>query len=154
MALGLAFPAQAEQVESNRLYFSIGYYDVFDEEDGADFRGEYRFGQDVFNTSIKPFIGAEITTDTSIWVGGGLYYDWNFAPEWNLTPSFGLGLYEEGDSDKDLDHPIEFRSQIEISYDLDEENRVGVGISHISNAGLSDDNQGVEIVNMSYSTPF
>lgn len=150
--VGFNLPAYA--TEDDRLYFSIGYYDVFDDEDGIDFRAEYRSAHDYFDIGIKPFAGIEVTSDASIWAGGGLYYDWAVAPQWFVTPSFGVGLYEEGDSDKDLDHVIEFRSQLEVSYEFENAERIGTGISHISNAGLSDDNQGVEIVNISYSTPF
>lgn len=136
------------------INFAIGYYDVFDKQDGIDFRVEYRPDSVVFIDNLKPWAGVEVTSEGSIWAGGGLLYDWNFTPSWYLTPSFGVGLYTNGGSDKDLDHPIEFRSQLEVSYEFENTNRLGVSLSHMSNAGLSNDNPGTEVVSLNYSIPF
>jgi len=69
-----------------------------------------------------------------------------------LTPSFGVGAYDEGDG-KDLGDTIEFRSQVELAYRFDNRSRVGVAFSHISNAGIGDRNPGTEILNVYYAYP-
>lgn len=70
-----------------------------------------------------------------------------------ITPSFGAGLYNDGGSDKDLDYPLEFRSQVESGYEFTNGQRLGVAFGHISNADLGDDNPGTEILNLYYHVP-
>lgn len=134
--------------------FSIGagYYDIIDDGNPAtDLRAEYRWDEPLL-LQIKPFVGIEGTTDGGLYGLGGLYMDWGVAPHWYLTPSFGAGLYSDGDG-KDLGHVIEFRSQIELAYEFDNAHRVSVGFGHISNASLGDDNPGTEILNLYYHLP-
>lgn len=146
--------AQNTTLPEGLWQFSIGYYDVLDDEEAIDLRVEYRPNSIIFVDNLKPFVGAEVTSDTSIWVGGGLLYDYNFANNWYATPSIGAGLYAQGSSDLDLGHVIEFRSQLEVSYQFEDETRVGLSFSHLSNAGLDDHNPGTEVLSLSYSLPF
>ena len=60
-----------------------------------------------------------------------------------LTPSFAPGYYHEG-SGLDLGHALEFRSQIEFAYRFDDRSRIGVAVSHMSNASIADENPGTE----------
>ena len=62
-------------------------------------------------------------------------------------------MYDAGDGKK-LGHDIEFRTTIEISYELNNKNRIGLSFGHISNAGLGDNNPGVEILSLSYQIPY
>lgn len=152
--LMLASPAMADTHNVDLLQFSIGYFDILDDKEAVNFRVEYRPDSQVFIDNLKPFIGAELTSEGTLWGGAGLLYDWNVAPEWYVTPSMGVGLYAQGSSDKDLGHPIEFRTQLEISYEFKEDNRVSLGFSHHSNAGLDDENPGTEILSLGFAFPF
>lgn len=144
-------PAKAQ--DSSLLSFGVGVYDVTQDDDMAtDFRLEYRHGAPLF-WKIKPWGGVEGTSDGSIWGGVGLLADFHLAPNIYVTPSFGAGLYSQGGSDKDLDYPIEFRSQIEGGYEFVNGQRVGLAFGHISNADLGDDNPGTEILNLYYHVP-
>ena len=58
-----------------------------------------------------------------------------------FTPSFTPGLYFEGDG-KDLGHIIEFKSEIQFSYALSENAKMGVSYNHVSNASLGTKNPG------------
>ena len=69
-----------------------------------------------------------------------------------FTPSFGAGFYDNG-SGKNLGNDLQFRTSLELSYKLKSNNRVGISISHISNANLGDKNPGVEILSISYHIP-
>ena len=60
-----------------------------------------------------------------------------------FTPSFGVGYYDDG-SGKELGNEIQFRTNLEISYELKNDNRIGLSFSHISNANIGDKNPGVE----------
>ncbi len=150
LLLGSAAPAIA--ADGGHISLGAGVYDVIDEDEAADFRLEYRPDTKIL-FGLSPWLGAEVTSDFSVWAGGGLLYNWNFADSWFLVPSFGIGLYDEGDSDKDLDFPIEFRSQLELAYQFQNQHRLGVAFGHISNASLGDDNPGTEVLNLYWHIP-
>lgn len=157
LTLGLALAAlpfsvtQARADDISRLSLGVGYYDVFDDHDAADFRIEYRPGASLF-WELKPFLGLEVTSDGGIWGGAGFLYDFHLTPQWVLTPSLAAGLYSDGDG-KDLGSTIEFRSQMELGYQFENASRLGVAISHISNASIGDRNPGTEIISLYYHIP-
>ena len=62
------------------------------------------------------------------------------------------GLYAAGD-DFDLGGPIEFRSGIEFGYESRGGWRYALSYDHRSNAGIYDDNPGVETVQFRVSMP-
>ena len=70
-----------------------------------------------------------------------------------FTPNFGVGYYNDG-SGKKLGNEIQFRTGLEISYKLSNNNRIGLSFSHISNANLGDKNPGVEVLSISYHVPY
>ena len=70
-----------------------------------------------------------------------------------LTPSIGVGYYDDGNG-KTLGNDIEFRSTLEASYQLKNDNRIGISFGHISNAELGDKNPGVEVLSLSYQIPY
>lgn len=149
-----SMPANAQEMaETSYLSLGAGIWDVIEHDDTAtDLRVEYRHGTPLF-WKIKPWGGVEATTDGSIWGGGGVLADFKPADAFYITPSIGVGLYAQGGSDKDLDYPIEFRTQIEGGYEFNNGHRLGVAFGHISNAHLGDDNPGTEILNLYYHMP-
>ena len=60
-----------------------------------------------------------------------------------LSPSLAAGVYEDGDQIR-LGHTLEFRSGGDITYRFRNNVRIGVGVFHISNAGLGYRNPGSE----------
>jgi lipid A 3-O-deacylase len=149
----LTAPAAAADQVDPLLGFGVGYYDIVDgEADALDVRLEYRPGYEFWG-GFRSFVGVEANNDGSIWGGGGLLYDWKVTDNIYVNPSFGAGLYTDGDSDKDLDYPIEFRSQIEAGVLLGGGSRIGVAFGHLSNASLGDDNPGTEVLNVYYHVP-
>ena len=152
--------------------FGIGIYDVkFDGSEtntANDFRYERRFDNSLIEIGpesenffyLKPFLGLELTSDSAQYIIGGVYLEDNLGTLFtgnksniHFTPSFGVGYYEDGDGKK-LGHNIEFRTTFEVSYELNNKNRIGVSIGHISNANIGDKNPGVEILTLSYQVPF
>ena len=152
--------------------FSVGIYDVkFDGSQtdmASDFRYERRFDNTLLNIGpesdnffyLKPFAGIEITSDSATYIISGVYLEDNIGTLFtgeksnlNFTPSFGIGYYDDGDGKK-LGNNIEFRTTFEISYELKNNNRVGLSFGHISNANLGDKNPGVEVLSLSYQIPF
>lgn len=146
--LSYSAPAQAE---GNLLSLGVGYYDINDNEDAADFRLEYRWDNPLLWV-IEPWAGVEATSDGAIYGLGGLLADIQIGKGFLITPSFGAGLYHDGDG-KDLGHVVEFRSQLEMGWEFENSHRVGVAGGHISNAGLGDANPGTEYLNVYYHVP-
>jgi len=150
--LCLSTPAFAQESQ-NLLSFGVGTYDILDGDDrAADVRIEYRPGHTYF-WSVKPWLGAEATTDGTLWGGGGFLADIDVNDKFYVTPMVGAGIYAQGSSDKDLGSPIEFRTQLEGGYKFDNGHRVGVAFGHMSNLGLDDQNPGSETLNLYYHLP-
>jgi lipid A 3-O-deacylase len=147
--LGLA-PAQAD--DPDFLAIGGGWYDFNDDKDAVDLRVEYRSDEKLLGL-VKPWVGVEATTDAAAYVVVGILVDLFFGRRWVLTPSFGAGLYGDGNG-KDLGHSIEFRSQLEFGYRFDDRSRLSLAVSHISNASLGDSNPGTEILSVYYLIPF
>jgi lipid A 3-O-deacylase len=146
--------ARADDLADDPAFFSIGlgYYDINDTQDAADLRLEFRSAPKLLGF-LKPWAGLEVTSDSAVYGVAGLLTDLYFGTHWVVTPQFGFGLYGYG-SGKDLGHVVEFRSQLEIAYHFNDRSRIGLAISHISNASLGDSNQGTEIFSLYYHIPF
>ena len=152
--------------------YSVGIYDIkFDgSEDNQtlDLRYENRFDNSLLNIGpkednfffLKPFVGFEYTGDSAYYFLTGIYLEDNLGElfegkknKFFFTPSFGAGIYNDG-SGKKLGNDLQFRTSLEVSYELKNNNRIGISLSHISNANLGDKNPGVEILSFSYHIPF
>jgi len=131
-----------------------GVYGLEEDDDGTDRsalgRVELRFKQEVFR--VRPFIGVEGTTDASFYGYGGLMVDLWFTDNIVVSPNAAVGLYHEGDG-RDLGHPVEFRTGVEAGWGFDNGWRVTAAVHHLSNAGLSDDNPGIETATINLSIP-
>jgi len=152
--------------------FGLGMYDIkfngSSTKEATDFRYERRFDNSLIEIGpksenffyLKPFVGIEITSDSAQYIIGGIYLEDNLGTlflgeksNFNFTPSFGVGYYNDGDGKK-LGNDIEFRTTLELSYELANKNRIGLSFGHISNANIGDKNPGVEILSLSYHVPF
>ena len=152
--------------------FGIGIYDVkFDgseKNQATDFRYEYRSDKSLLDIGpeednfffLKPFFGIEYTNDSASYFLSGIFIEDNLGElfegdksKFFFTPSFGAGIYDDG-SGKKLGNDLQFRTSLEVSYELKNKNRIGISFSHISNANLGDKNPGVEILSFSYQIPF
>ncbi len=153
---GSLSPAYAGEDDSALISFGVGYFDALraikddDADDAADFRLEYRHDEKLW--IFKPWAGVEATSEGGIWGGAGILVDIYFGKNVVLTPNFGVGFFEEG-SGLDLDSALEFRSQIELAYRFEDRSRIGLAVSHISNAGIGDSNPGTEIATIYYHLP-
>lgn len=138
---------------------NIGFLDVSEtdnREEAADFRLEYRFGNSLVPfidpyAKLKPWIGAEFTSDGAVYGVGGVLLDVPVGP-FVFTPSFGAGLYADG-AGKDLGSVLEFRTQFEVGYQFENQSRFSLSYSHISNADISDTNPGTNILSLYYHLP-
>ena len=151
VAAALACTAPARADDPDFLSFSLGGYDINDDEDAVEARLEYR--SDIHLWIFKPFSGVMLTSESAAYGYGGILLDLYFGRRLVATPSFAAGLYHNG-AGKDLGHSVEFRSQIELAHRLNNRARLAVSFSHISNAGLDDRNPGTEELVLTYAVPF
>jgi len=134
--------------------FSIGQFDVNDTNDSSEIRFERLSGKNMFgDMELKPFVGFMMNGDDGKYFYSGLRKNYSISSKWIFTPSFAAGYYDRENS-KDLGHNIEFRSQIEFSRDIGNQNRIGFNLNHISNASIGDTNPGVESATISIIRPF
>lgn len=129
----------------------VGYYDVFDDQDAAEFVVEYRHKKPLF-WKIAPLVGIMATSDEAVYGFVGLDADFFISDRFVLNPNFAAGAYKNGDG-KDLGHGLQFRSGLELNYVFDNQSRAGIAFNHISNASLGDENPGTESLLINYSIP-
>jgi len=166
--ISLSFPVTSKGLN----VFGLGIYDIkFDgsaKNQAVDFRYEYRSDEVLVDIGpeednfffLKPFFGAEFTNDSASYVLTGIYFEDNLGELFDgeksnffFTPSFAAGIYDDG-SGKKLGNDLQFRTSLEVSYELKNKNRIGISLSHISNANLGNKNPGVEILSFSYQIPY
>jgi len=148
MAIG-----QEKKGDPEFLSLGIGAFDFNRRKDeGFEYRLEYRSDRKLLDI-FKPFGSVAVSTSGHGFFGGGVLIDLFFDRRIVVTPSFAPHIYIGGDNDLDLDYPLQFRSQLEIAYRLDNRARVGFAVSHYSNASLGDKNPGTETATIYYSLP-
>jgi lipid A 3-O-deacylase len=149
-------PALSQEKKGDPSFVAVGA-GSFDfnrkKDDGLELRIEYRSGQKFMDTIFKPFGAVGYSPNDHIFFGGGLLVDMFFGRRYVLTPSFGPHIYSGGNNKLDLGHQLQFRSQLEFSYRLDDRARLGVAVSHYSNAGLGSKNPGTESLIVYYNHP-
>lgn len=137
-------------------YLSVGAgsYDWNRKKDeGVEVRVEYRHDKKLFGL-VKPFVAvAASNSSSSFFAGAGILMDLYFGKRFVVTPSFAPHYYKGGNSKLDLDYALEFRSQVEMAYRFDDRSRLGLAVSHYSNASLGKTNPGTESAILYYSIP-
>jgi len=141
------------QAETNTRYITggIGAFDIEDDTRALEVGGWVRFPQ--WRYRLSPLVGLTVNEDSGVYGFAGLGYEFTLSPRWQLLASFSGGLYEKGDG-KDLGGIIEFRSGLDLQYVLENQHRVGLSLSHISNSKIYDLNPGAESLLLIYSVPF
>ena len=148
---GFAFLAPAKADDPALWKFGVGAFDIINgEERAVEFRAEVQ-GKGLWDT-LKPIAGASITTKGSTYGFVGAALDLKLGESFYITPSVAPGIYAKGNG-KDLGHFVALRSQIEAGFMFSDSSRIGLAFSHQSNAGLGDNNPGVETVTFTVSIP-
>ena len=134
----------AVEISSHQYNFFTGNFDFSDDKQSAMLIGFQHQNEDLerdtFLGNISPITGGFITENSATYVYTG--FEWNIdMGAVTFTPSFAPGLYHKGDG-KDLGHVIEFKSEIQFSYDFYGNSKIGLSYNHVSNASLGDKNPG------------
>ena len=130
--------------QSNEISFFTGTFDYSDHGKrstlfGLEHQNE-NLNRDTFLGNLSPVTGFLITADNAGYLYTGVEAQYKLGSI-NFTPSFTPGLYHEGDG-KDLGHILEFKSELEFSFDFSTNSQLGFSYNHISNASLGDKNPG------------
>jgi lipid A 3-O-deacylase len=152
----LSLPAQAKTNEPATIGFAAGWFDAMENhprKEAADFRIEYRAAYDMLDLAeagndwiaIRPFGGFETTTDNAYYGFAGFVFDVPIGRYFVFSPNIAVGLWDNGNG-KYLGSFIEFRSTVEAGVRFDNGMRLTAAFGHISNAGLTKQNHGVEIL--------
>lgn len=151
LVLLLSFPSTTNSQNKNYLTLSGGYFDFNKKVNTSIFgRVEYRSGKNIL--FLNPIAGGMVNTDGGFFIFAGITMDIPLTNFLILTPSFAPGYYNKGKGKK-LFLSLEFRSKLELALKLINDIRVGVSISHISNASLGPPNPGVENLSINLTLP-
>jgi len=121
-----------------------GMFDFSDEKQSAGVLGLEHQNYDLFRSSflgkISPITGGFITANNAfyIYTGAQAEYELGFL---KITPSFAPGYYNSGGG-KDLGYPLEFKTEVQATFDFSESTHLGMSYNHISNASLGTKNPG------------
>ena len=134
----------AAEINEHQYNFFIGNFDFSDHKQAALLVGfqhqNENLNRDTIIGNISPITGGFVTENSAVYVYTG--FEWNVdMGTLMFTPSFAPGLYYEGDG-KDLGHVIEFKSEIQFTYEFSDNSHIGFSYNHVSNASLGDKNPG------------
>ncbi len=154
--LSLSFAEEKKNNKNTQLNFYTGMFDYSDNGQKAMLFGFQHQNEDLkrktFAGILSPITGGFFTENSAVYVYSGV--EWNFdLGKLNLTPSFAPGLYGEGDG-KDLGHILEFKTEIQASFDISKNSSVGMSYNHISNASLGDKNPGANSYTFNFLKKF
>jgi len=133
-----------ENIPDTELNIFTGIFDFSDDKQAAGIIGLQHQNDELFKKSfigkLSPITGGFFTENSAFYLYTGVQaeYELGFL---TLTPSFAPGYYSNGNG-KDLGYPLEFKSEIQMSFDLSDTTHLGMSYNHISNASLGNKNPG------------
>ena len=147
-----------ETVSSNEteLNFFTGIFDFSDDKQSSGLLGLQHQNEELFRNSflgkLSPITGGFFTEKSALYLYSGVQaeYELGFL---TITPSFAPGYYNYG-SGKDLGYPLEFKSEIQMSFNLSDSSHLGMTYNHISNASLGTKNPGANSYMLNFLKQF
>ena len=130
-----------KQIELN-LY--TGMFDFSDGKQRSGLVGLQHQNDELYRKSflgnLSPISGGFLTEKNAFYLYTGVQteYEVGFL---TITPSFAPGYYNYGDG-KDLGYPLEFKTEVQMSFDISDSTHLGMSYNHISNASLGSKNPG------------
>ena len=132
------------QVQNTQLNMYSGMFDFSDQKQRAVMVGFQHQNEELYRETflgtLSPITGGFVTENQALYAYTGIEWNFDLGPI-NFTPSFAPGLYGEGNG-KDLGHILEFKSEVQASWNLSESSELGMSYNHLSNASLGDKNPG------------
>ncbi|KAA9009072.1 acyloxyacyl hydrolase [Histidinibacterium aquaticum] len=140
----------AEVPETGRLGIQAGAVSYQEERIGQEIALDYALPRSY--GPFQPAVGFSVSDESTAWAGFGLRTDYDFGRGVTIEGSLMPGFYAPGDG-PDIGGNLQFRSSLGVSYEFLNEARVGVYYDHRSNAGIQDDNPGLETYGLRVSFP-
>ena len=130
--------------DNHQFNLYLGNFDFSDDKKSSQLFGIEHQNENLYRDTligrVSPITGMMITQDSAAYIYTGIEANYDLGP-FKITPSFAPGIYSQGDG-KDLGHPLEFKSEVQMSMDLGETTNFGMSYNHVSNASLGDKNPG------------
>ena len=147
-----------ETVSSNEteLNFFTGMFDFSDDKQSSSLLGLQHQNEELFRNSflgkLSPMTGGFFTEKSAFYLYSGVQaeYELGFL---TITPSFAPGYYNYGNG-KDLGYPLEFKSEVQMSFNLSDSSHLGMSYKHISNASLGTKNPGANSYMLNFLKQF
>ena len=138
------------------LNFFTGLFDFSDDKQKSGLFGLQHQNKDLFNKSIlgkiSPITGGFLTENNAFYLYTGVQAEYELG-SLKITPSFAPGYYNYGNG-KDLGYPLEFKSEIQMSFNLSDRSHLGMSYNHISNASLGTKNPGANSYMLNFLKQF
>lgn len=132
--------SELKSFETDTLSLGAGYLDL-GKHSGGVLEIEYKWGKRFWG-NLRPQLTLVLPEFRSFFIGGGIGWELALSNNISLTPSFEAGYYYRGFG-KNLGYPLEFRSSIDLTYQLTDKSKMGIQAFHISNAHLGRKNPGL-----------
>ena len=148
----------SEKVQRNtELNFFTGVFDFSDHKQRSPILGIEHQNDELFIRSTggaiySPITGAFITGNNAFYIYTGIQAEYKIG-NFIINPSFAPGYYGEGNG-KDLGYPLEFKTEVQLAFDLSESTHLGMSYNHISNASLGDKNPGANSYMLNFLKQF
>ncbi len=147
-----------ETVSSNEteLNFFTGMFDFSDDKQSSGLLGLQHQNEELFRNSflgkLSPMTGGFFTEKSAFYLYSGVQaeYELGFL---TITPSFAPGYYNYGNG-KDLGYPLEFKSEVQMSFNLSDSSHLGISYNHISNASFGTKNPGANSYMLNFLKQF
>ena len=139
-----SFADELVNENETELNFFTGMFDFSDHKQASGIIGMQHQNDELFRKSflgnLSPISGGFLTEKNAFYIYSGVQakYEVGFL---TITPSFAPGYYNYGDG-KDLGYPLEFKTELQMSFDINDTSHLGMSYNHISNASLGTKNPG------------
>ena len=136
--------AEDKELKETELNFFTGMFDFSDGKQASGVLGIQHQNDDLFRKSflgkLSPITGGFFTEKNAFYLYTGAQAEYDLGL-FTIPPSFAPGYYNYGDG-KDLGSALEFKSEVQMTFNLSDSTEFGMSYNHISNASLGDKNPG------------
>ena len=145
-----------KEIENNKISAFAGVFDYKRVDQNTFMYGFQHQNEKLFRKTLlgtfSPITGGLITADGAAYAYTGIQAEYGLG-FFKFTPSFAPGYFYEGDGKK-MGSPLEFKSEIKLSYDLSENTQFGMALNHISNADIDATNPGADSYTFNFLKKF
>ena len=155
------FVSSADEISnkiSNETELNVfaGMFDFSDQKQHAGLFGLQHKNEELFRDSflgkLSPVTGGFMTENNALYLYTGVQAEYELGLL-TITPSFAPGYYNSGNG-KDLGYPLEFKSEVQVLFNLTESTHLGMSYNHLSNASLGNKNPGANSYMLNFLKQF